>query len=415
MGRAARRLAWHGAPVRRGVGLAAWAERLGVGVHPALFVEDRGDGGGVSLYTRSGISAGTAVVVVPSTALFSSRNAQWHSLPHAFPLVSSGILDANGGDSNETIRAVPPRVDCACDAWKFGGGEVVSHVLACTDWRQWAELAWRLALEFCVNGSRWWGWIGQLPAPAALADSFAGDTARAALSASPALHPYWRRCVRAVDQESDAAYRWIAMSKPHLALLPPPKAFQYAVRLMLRRAEWLPSSGDDALSPSSASPSSSASVSQLALGIAPIIDAARFRHSAAPQIATGMSGVVEASVDVEPEFQQLPDWYRGALSSPFDVASASYTDNDSADDHSGARESSRRDALAASIAGGGEDRRDLQLRKGVANFYLTLVLEADALPSARVERFTTATPPAANNIEASLLAFLRYGRPSASR
>jgi hypothetical protein len=342
-----RQLPWHGAPIRRALGLSLWLERVGIGLHPAVFVENRGDG--VSLYTRSGISSGTPLAVIPSTSLLLSSTLQAKSVPSAFPL-------------QRTSEAV-----VAAEV-----GSTVSALLMCADWRVWAQLAWRLAMELCNRTSRWWGWAGQLPPVRDLAASFEGQACRSAWTGAPsAIYPYWRRLASEIQREADAA--WDALQHHPAALIVPRTLFRHAVRLLLRRATWLPKPGDGFED------------SDPELGIIPIIDCAW------PRVHCD-GGAPNAMVEIA-RAEELPKWH---------------TDGESA-------ESPFADAVAPGDTGAGggvgaEDNRvrRQQLRIALADYFIVLTANEDVAPAARLSIDVT-LPPTTAPRDAILAEYARTG------
>jgi hypothetical protein len=350
-----------------------WCDRSGVGLHPAVFAEDRGQG--VRLYTRAAMSAGTVVAVVPSSTVFASSTAACATLPVAMPAVCA----------REKVRT-----------------PVINAIFSVSASQTWAELAWRLAMELCCGNSRWWGWMGQLPTAAAMHDSFHGDLAQSAFVGAGHAGdlPYWRKLAASLQAETDAMYDALASDPATIA--PPRATFRYATQLVLRRSQWVPRAGHDLRR--SAQQRRPEPAPELAL--VPLLDCVELHHATAKSgdDARGGLGKVHAAIEVMDSFREGPSWYADhAEATPAETEAMAVTGDASND----AREASRKQVVEA-LAGGGSERFALVRREGIASFYLCLTLERDADPAASIS-LGTALPPTPDSREYPLLSYARLG------
>jgi hypothetical protein len=255
-------LPWHAAVKRRAVGLSMYAAQRGIGLHPSLLVERRDAARGSGLYARDGCSAGTVVLVVPSTTLVDTRR-----------LTTFG----------PRLSYEAPRVDA---------DGPVGALLGCAA-PTWHELAWRLALERTARVSHWWAWLGMLPTGAEYADA-ADDFAARLRVTHTRRFPEFAVLRNAVDREVDTV--WTAL-RAGGATCPPLAAFRWAVRVLLTRGMLLPSSATGA----------SGDAAAVTIGIVPVLDTAN--HGEAPSAAVHM---------LLPH--ELPAWYAAPQSgSPFEA------------------------------------------------------------------------------------------------
>lgn len=196
--------------------LSTYAILEHIGIHPTTLIEKRDAGVGMGVYVRDACDAGTALLAVPSKRFCTNSVLSRVGLKTAFR--DPWTAQAAGA----SVAPADPSVQEGLLAFLVGSP-------------QWAELAWRLALEQHRSVSPLWGWLQSLPSMEAFTDQ--RDSAeRHCRVHYPMLLPYYRKARQRIDAETAAAY---AALRPD-NLLPCFDRFTWAVEVLLSRSRLLP-------------------------------------------------------------------------------------------------------------------------------------------------------------------------------